>query len=52
MGQEQPKVWYLVALVMAFLTAENKNQQLEDLPLTDFGRVPGKEKSLIVNSVN
>ena len=29
---------------MAFLTAENKNRQLEDLPLTDFGRVPGKEK--------
>ena len=29
---------------MAFLTAENKNRQLEDLPLTDFGRVPGEEK--------
>ena len=29
---------------MAFLTAENKNRQLEDLPLTDFGRVPGKKK--------
>ena len=29
---------------MAFLTAENKNRQLEDLPLTDFGRVPGKEE--------
>ena len=43
-GQEQPKVWYSVALVMAFLTTENKNRQLEDLPLTDFGRVPGKEK--------
>lgn len=44
MGQEQPKVWYSVTLVMAFLTAENKNRQLEDLPLTNFGRVPGKEK--------
>ena len=43
-GQEQPKVWYSVALVMEFLTAENKNRQLEDLPLTNFGRVPGKEK--------
>ena len=29
---------------MAFLAAENKNRQLEDLPPTDFGRVPGKEK--------
>ena len=29
---------------MAFRAAENKNRQLEDLPPTDFGRVPGREK--------
>lgn len=29
-----------VALVMNFLVAENKNQQLEDLPLATFGYVP------------
>ena len=29
-----------VALVMNFLVAENKNQQLEDLPLAAFGYVP------------
>ena len=31
---------YSVALVLAFLAAENKNRQLEDLPLADFGRLP------------
>ena len=31
---------YSVALVLAFLSAENENRQLEDLPLTDFGRLP------------
>ena len=29
---------------MAFLEGENKNWQPEDLPVADFGRVPGKEK--------
>ena len=29
-----------MALVVAFLSAENENRQLEDLPLDDFGRVP------------
>ena len=28
------------ALVLEFLSAENKIRQLEDLPLTDFGRLP------------
>ena len=29
-----------MALVVAFLSAENENRQLKDLPLDDFGRVP------------
>ena len=29
-----------MALVLAFLMAENENQQLEDLPLADFGCLP------------
>ena len=31
---------YSIALVLAFLAAENGNRQLEDLPLADFGRLP------------
>ena len=31
---------YSVALLMAFLAAENKNWQLEDLSQADFGHVP------------
>ena len=31
---------YSVALVMAFLTAENENGQLEDLPQADSSHVP------------
>ena len=31
---------YSIALVLAFLAAENENRQLEDLPLADFGRLP------------
>ena len=31
---------YSVALVLAFLSAENENRQLEDLRLGDFGRLP------------
>lgn len=31
---------FLVALVMTFLTAENDNRLLKDLPQADFGRVP------------
>ena len=37
--KEKPKVVYPVALVMAFLAAENENWQLEYLPQADFGRV-------------
>ena len=29
-----------MALVLAFLSSENENRQLEDLPLADFGRLP------------
>ena len=29
-----------MALITAFLVAENENRQLEDLPQADFGRVP------------
>ena len=29
-----------MALVLAFLSAENENRQLEDLPRADFSRVP------------
>ena len=28
-----------MALVLAFLSAENENRQLQDLPLADFGRL-------------
>ena len=38
--KDKPKVMYSVALVMAFLAAENENRQLEDLPQVDFGCVP------------
>ena len=38
--KKKPKATYSVALVMAFLAAENENRQLEDLPQADFGRVP------------
>ena len=40
MRKEKPKVTYAVALVLAFLSAENENRQLEDLSLADFGRLP------------
>ena len=38
--KEKPKVTYSVALVLAFLSAENESRKLEDLPLVDFGRLP------------
>ena len=38
--KEKPKVTYSVALVMAFLAANNENRHLEDLPQADFGRFP------------
>ena len=38
--KEKLKVTYSVALVLAFLSAENENRQLEDLSLADFGCLP------------
>ena len=38
--KEKPKVAYSVALVLTFLSAENENRQLEDLPRSDFCRLP------------
>ena len=40
MPKEKPKVTYSVVLVLAFLSAENENRQLEDLLQADFGRLP------------
>ena len=56
--KEKPKVTYSVALVLAFLSAENENRQLEDLSLADFGRLPERlllsvrTKSINENFVN
>ena len=56
--KEKPKVVYSVALVLTFLSAENENRQLEDLPLADFGRLPEslllsiRSKSINENFVN
>ena len=40
MQREKPKVTYPVALVMAFLVAENDYQLPEDLPQANVGLVP------------
>ena len=37
--KEKQKVMYSVALAMAFITAENENGLLEDLPKADSGHV-------------
>ena len=56
--KKKPKVTYSVALVLAFLSTEDGNRQLEDLPLADFGRLPErrllsvKTKSIKENFVN
>ena len=56
--KEKPKVTYSVVLVLAFLSVENENRQLEDLSLTDFGRLPQRlllsvrTKSINENFVN
>ena len=34
--KEKSKVKYSAALVLAFLSAENENRQLKDLPLADL----------------
>ena len=38
--------------MLAFLSAENENQQLEDLPLADFGRLPERLSSIGKEKVN
>ena len=44
---------YSMALVLAFLVAENENQQLEDLPLADFGCLPQRLLLLVrTKSIN
>ena len=56
--KEKPKIAYSVALVLAFLSSEKENKQLEDLPLADFGRLPERlllsvrTKSVNENFVN
>ena len=56
--KEKPKVTFSVALVLAFLSAENENRQLEDLSLAHFGRLPERllllvrTKSINENFVN
>ena len=56
--KEKPKLTYSVTLVLAFLSAEGENRQLEDLPLADFGRLPERlllsvrTKSINENLVN
>ena len=56
--KEKPKVAYSVALMLAFISAENENRQLEDLPLADFGCLPERlllsvrTKSINRNFVN
>ena len=41
-----------MALVLAFLSAENENRRLEDLSLADFGRLPLKTSSVGKGKVN
>ena len=51
--KEKPKVKYSAALVLTFLSAENENRQLEDLPLADFGHLPDRLLlSIRTNSIN
>ena len=56
--KKKPKVTYSVALVLAFLSAEDENRLLEDLPPADFGRLPERlflsvrTKSINENFVN
>ena len=53
MRKEKPKVTYSVALVLAFLSSENENRQLEDLRLADFGRLPERLLlSVRIKSIN
>ena len=52
MRKEKPKVTYSVALVTAFLAAENENRQLEDLPRANFGRLPERFLLVRTKSIN
>ena len=53
MQKEKPKVTYSVALVLAFLAAENGNRQLKDLPRADFDRLPERRLlSVRTKSIN
>ena len=51
-SKKKPRVTYSVTLVLAFLSAENENQQLEDLPLADFGCLPERLLSVRTKSIN
>ena len=48
--KEKPKVMYSVALVLAFLSAENENRQPENLPQAHFGRLP--ERILLARTMS
>ena len=51
--KEKPKFVYSVALVLAFLSAENENRQQEDLLLADLDRLPeGLHLSVRTKSIN
>ena len=56
--KKKPNVTYSVVLMLVFLSAENENRQLEDLPPADFGRLPERlllsvrTKSINENLVN
>ena len=51
--KEKPKVTHSVALVLAFLSAENENQKLEDLSLADYGCLPKRLLLLVrTKSIN
>ena len=58
MRKGKPKVMYSMALVMAFLAAEDENRQLEALPQANFARVSERflllvrKKSVNKNFVN
>ena len=51
--KEKPKVTHSVALVLAFLSAENENRKLEDLSLADYGYLPERLLLLVrTKSIN
>ena len=50
--KEKPKITYSVALVLAFLSAENENRPLNDLPLANFGRLLKMISSVDKDKVN